>query len=196
MTRRSKRPAHLPLLAWSDAQAARAAGKAQFRRELSWLVAVTGLLLVVSSIIHPPKPVLVWNASPSATVGLYYVDADAPIAPGDMVVAWAPAAARRLAAARHYLPANVPLVKRVAAAEHDVVCGSDDEIIIDGGWNVMRRRTDTQGRPMPRWQGCHVLQGGELFLLMEEHPDSFDGRYFGVSEPDDVIGKATLIWAR
>jgi type IV secretory pathway protease TraF len=30
---------------------------------------------------------------------------------------------------------------------------------------------------------------------MEEHPASFDGRYFGITAPQDVIGKATLIWA-
>jgi conjugative transfer signal peptidase TraF len=156
--------------------------------------------MVVASLAFPPPVLFVWNASPSAPMGLYYVDSyhhvhgEDNIKPGDMVVAWAPLSARKLAAARHYVPFNVPLVKRVAAAEHDWVCGDDDVVIIDGGWIIPRLRADSKGRSLPQWQGCRTLQHGELFLMMEEHPDSFDGRYFGVTEPQDVIGKAHLIW--
>ncbi len=164
-----------------------------------------GLLIVMLAVtaLFPPPPVLVWNSSASAPVGLYYVESAAllvrngsQIEPGDMVVAWPPKAARMLAAERHYLPSGVPLVKRVAAANHDAVCADGDQITIDGGWIIARRKRDAKGRALPWWQGCHVLQEGELFLMMEEHPSSFDGRYFGITSPKDVIGKATLIWPR
>ncbi|MCW0197649.1 S26 family signal peptidase, partial [Sphingopyxis sp.] len=55
---------------------------------------------------------------------------------------------------------------------------------------------DGAGRPMPWWSGCAELGSGEYFLLMAESPASFDGRYFGVSEADDIVGKARLIWRR
>src|SRR3546814_1519836 len=66
---------------------------------------------------------LVWNASASAPIGLYSVSPGVPADPGDMVIARVPQLWRDLAARRHYLPANVPLVKRVAAAAGDDVCG-------------------------------------------------------------------------
>lgn len=47
---------------------------------------------------------------------------------------------------------------------------------------------------MPFWSGCKMLVGGELLLLSAHVPNAFDGRYFGVTEPDEVIGKGTLLW--
>jgi conjugative transfer signal peptidase TraF len=155
------------------------------------------------TLLFPPQPILVWNASASAPIGLYYVDSwkrfdhqTVDILVDDLVVAWPPKVARALAADRHYLPSGVPLIKRVAAIDHDVVCADGDQITINGGWIIPRRKRDAKGRALLWWQGCHVLQEGELFLMMEEHPSSFDGRYFGVTSPKDVIGKATLIWPR
>lgn len=65
---------------------------------------------------------LVWNASASAPFGLWRIQPGAPIRVGDMVLTRTPSNVRRLAAERYYLPANVPLLKRVAAAENDIVC--------------------------------------------------------------------------
>jgi len=51
------------------------------------------------------------------------------------------------------------------------------------------------GRVMPSWHGCRMLRRQQLFLLMDS-TDSFDGRYVGVSEATDLIGKAQLLWRR
>lgn len=193
MNRPPKFPSDLPLLAWGDERATR---KARIKRQLYWSAGIAGLLLLVSTIAAPPKPLLVWNASPSAPIGLYFVHHSDHIMPGDMVVAWPPKAVRRLAADRRYIPYNVPLVKRVAAADHDWVCAFGDQVTIDGGWIIPRRKLDGKGRRLPWWQGCKLVEGGQLFLMIEEHSDSFDGRYFGVTEPADVIGKAELLWAK
>ena len=168
-----------------------------------WSLFIIFLLYFLGvTILLPPSPIFIWNSSASAPIGLYYVKSielltrnKVQIQPDDMVAAWPPKAVRKFAADRHYLPAGVPLIKRVAAAEHDSVCADGDQIIIDGGWVIPRRKVDAKGRALPQWHGCHVLETGELFLMMEEHPDSFDGRYFGVTAPDDVIGKAILLWA-
>jgi type IV secretory pathway protease TraF len=112
------------------------------------------------------------------------------------MVAWAPAPARRLAAARHYLPAAVPLVKRVAAAPGDRVCATRETIFVNGRLAALRRLRDPSGRPMPWWSGCRVLRQGELFLLSPDTPDAFDGRYFGISGSSQIVGKAKLLWAR
>lgn len=174
----------------------------RFRRDKWIIMSALSIDAVILTLLFSPPPIFIWNGSASAPIGLYYVDSwkrlghqSGDIKIDDMVVAWPPKAARSLAADRHYLPSDVPLIKRVAAAEYDVVCADGDQIIIDGGWVIPRRKADGKGRALPWWQGCHVLEAGELFLMMEEHPDSFDGRYFGVTAPGDVIGKASLIWA-
>ena len=38
---------------------------------------------------------------------------------------------------------------------------------------------DGRGRPLPVWQGCHVVGADELFLMNWQSADSLDGRYFG-----------------
>lgn len=147
---------------------------------------------LAATIIVPPAPRLVWNVSASAPRGLYLVGGDS-VRVGDMVIARVPAPWRRLAAVRRYLPANVPLVKRVAARHGDRVCASGRRVLVNGRPIAERRALDGGGRPMPWWTGCFVLGEGALFLLMDS-PDSFDGRYFGPTRSDDIVGGARLLW--
>jgi conjugative transfer signal peptidase TraF len=155
-----------------------------------------GLALLGASIVSSPHPRLVWNASASAPLGLYWVSPGAAVGPGDMVVARVPSRYRKLATDRQYLPRRVPLVKQVAAAGGAQVCALGPRLFLDGIWLADRRAHDDRGRAMPWWSGCIRLHRGQFFLLMRGHPLSFDGRYFGVSNGSDVIGKAHLLWAR
>lgn len=156
---------------------------------------VTMLSALATSASLVPMPQLVWNASASAPIGFYWRAAGRP-SRGDLVLARAPVWARRLAAERHYLPLNVPIVKRVAAVAGDVVCASGDAISIDGRLVAHRLAADSVGRPLPRWEDCETLGAGEFFLLMADAPDSFDGRYFGVIQRHDIIGRLVPLWTR
>jgi len=163
------------------------------RRVLYWLFAFWAIVI---QLIFPPAPRLVWNASASAPVGLYFVRPGTLPKAGDMVVAWVPMPWRRLAATRHYLPENVPLVKRVVGVPRDRVCAVGPTITVRGRRAATRAAIDGQGRPMPWWRGCRVLGGGDYFLLMEGVAGSFDGRYFGITEAPDLVGKAYPLWTR
>jgi conjugative transfer signal peptidase TraF len=193
MSRREKPGAGAPLLDWGDALRARKTRRRTLRRRAA-LVAL-GAAMMLGSAVFPPAPRLVWNTSASAAVGLYAVTPDALAKPGDMVIARTPEPYRRLAATRRYLPMNVPLVKRVAAAAGDEVCAAGRQIFVNGRRSAARRTLDGAGRAMPMWSGCLRLRGRQLFLLMDA-PASFDGRYFGVTEGTDLVGKARLLWAR
>lgn len=184
----------LPLFAWGEAL--RAARHRRRRLQRRAAVLVLGCACVAGTIVAPPLPRLVWNASASAPVGLYRVTPGSPVRRGDMVIARTPLAVRALAANRHYVPANVPLVKRVAGVPGDTVCAAGTVVTVDGRPVAMRRAADRVGRPLPWWEGCRTLRDGAQFLLMAEAPDSFDGRYFGPSAAADVIGKATPLWVR
>ena len=157
-------------------------------------LALLGLAAVLDLAVRP-APRVIWNASASAPIGFWRVDPHARFRTGDMVLARTPASVRDLAARRHYLPANVPLLKRIAARDGDDVCALGQEIFVNGRWIAERRTADRQGRPLPWWQGCELLRGGRVFLLMDAS-DSFDGRYFGPVDEEAVIGKAVPLWLR
>ncbi|SDA36886.1 S26 family signal peptidase [Sphingomonas sp. NFR15] len=194
MAKRDMRAASAPLLEWAEQLHA-----AKHRRRVIGRRAVVtgiGVTLLGLTMAFPPAPRLVWNASASATVGLYAVSPGAPVDSGDIVIARVPERWRKMAAQRRYIPANVPLVKRVAAVAGDEVCALGHEIFVNGEWRAERRAIDASGRPMPGWNGCVRLRGRQLFLLMTRSPASFDGRYFGVTEGGLVVGKARLLWPR
>jgi conjugative transfer signal peptidase TraF len=147
------------------------------------------------TLASPPAPRLLWNASASAPVGLWRVFPNVPVDRGDMVVVRLGPPWRALAARRRYLPANVPLIKRVAAQPGDRVCAFETWVFVEGRIAAVRPRFDGLGRPLPWWHGCTTLGRGTIFLLMDD-PASFDGRYFGPIAARRVVGKAVPLWLR
>lgn len=176
----------------------RALRAARVRRR--WRTASVGLCAALVTAIlwsaaSPPRPHLLWNASASAPVGLWRVVPGARVGHGDMVIARLGPPWRSLAARRHYLPANVPLLKRVAAMSGDRVCAFGPWIFVEGRVVAVRRGADRLGRPLPWWQGCTTLRDGAALLLMDD-PASFDGRYFGPVDRHAILGKAVPLWLR
>ena len=66
------------------------------------------------------------------------------------------------------------------------------EISVNGSVVASAKRRDGQGREMPDWHGCHILTEQTVFLL-QDHPQSFDGRYFGPVDRRLIIGRATRL---
>jgi conjugative transfer signal peptidase TraF len=158
------------------------------------LLAITlgGLCLVGGETIMGGS-LLVWNASASAPIGLYAL-AGREAGRGDLALVRTPQSVRTLAATRGYLPANVPMVKRIVAADGDVVCARSSRIVINNKTVATRRTQDQERRLLPSWSGCHKLARDEVFLLMAQVPDSFDGRYFGPVQRASIIGKLVPLW--
>ena len=133
-----------------------------------------------------PLPRLIYNPSDSVPVGWYRVqpiDHRAASLPrrlevGSIVLTRLPADAAALAAQRGYLPAHVPLLKRVGAVAPQHVCIVARQVRIDGVPTAAALPADRLGRPLPSWQHCRPLAEGELFLLSVTNPASFDSRYF------------------
>lgn len=179
------------LRSWgADLRSARARRRRLYRRAIALALLNTGL---AATILLQPRPLLVWNASASAPMGLYGVGGISQLRRGDMVIARVPQRYRMLAAQRHYIPGHVPLVKRVAAVPGDTVCALRSRISVNGRAIAKRRARDGKGQLLPWWQGCVRLGKGALFLLMD-HPASFDGRYFGPTDAEDIIGGARALW--
>jgi len=149
--------------------------------------------LAWASFVHP-LPRSIYNPSDSVAVGWYrIVPPDAPRV-GSIVLTTLPPDAAALAAQRGYLPARVPLLKRVGATAPQHVCVFDALVWIDGVPVAAVRPADRLGRPLPSWQQCRQLRPGELFLLSSTNPASFDSRYFGPISASAVIGIAHPVW--
>ncbi len=132
---------------------------------------LAGVCLSAGPAVVAPVPRLVWNASASLPIGLYRVHAVDHLAVGDIVLARAPAALAPLFAARGYLPAGVPLLKRVAALPGSTVCRTGLQIWIDSVAVDQARERDRLGRPLPVWQSCRSIGRGEVFVMNPDVPD-------------------------
>ena len=184
----------LPLMEWGEDLRLRKAARRRLRLRSASIVVFS--LVVMSPILLVPAPRLVWNASASAPVGVYWIGSESHLRYGDLVAARLSADAARLAAGRGYLPAGVPVVKHVAAMGGDRICWTPTHILINGKPIARRRATDRLGRSLPAWLGCMTLRDDQVLLLNAAIPDSFDGRYFGLTRRHDILGRAHPLWLR
>ncbi|MBL0923448.1 MAG: S26 family signal peptidase [Sphingomonadaceae bacterium] len=148
----------------------------------------------LATLFVPVSHYMVWNASPSIPTGLYAIRGKASLHVGERVAIEPPPVLHHLMQERGYLPARLPLLKRLAAVSGQRVCRFAHGITIDGKLVGIARARDRAGRPLPVWFGCRRIKPGELFVMNPAAPSSFDGRYFGVLSLRTVIGRATPVW--
>ncbi|HIE1823507.1 S26 family signal peptidase [Pseudomonas aeruginosa] len=162
-----------------------------------------GLAALAWASFVQPLPRLIYNPSDSVPVGWYRVEPlqpragslPRPLSVGSIVLVQLPADATALAAQRGYLPAHIPLLKRLDAVAPQHVCIVAGQVRIDGVPVATALPADRLGRPLPSWRHCRPLIEGELFLLSVTNPASFDSRYFGPVSTSAVIGVARPIWS-
>ena len=99
-----------------------------------------GLAALAWAAFMQPLPRLIYNPSDSVPVGWYRVDPQRhgtdslprPLSVGSVVLTTLPPDVAVLAAQRGYLPAHVPLLKRVGAVAPQHVCIVAGQVRIDG----------------------------------------------------------------
>jgi conjugative transfer signal peptidase TraF len=146
---------------------------------------MTGLAVVAG--VGPLGPWLVYNASGSAPIG-FYARTTGTAGVGDYVLVRADSEPARAAAVRGLVPTGTPLVKRVVAARDDRVCRFRSRVRVNGHQAATALVLDQAGRALPAWSGCRVLGDGDT-LLLQDHPHSFDGRYFGPTPASMLAGR-------
>ncbi len=154
-------------------------------------IAITALAIAV---VTDFTPRLVWNATPSAPTGFYRIAARAPEW-GEFALVEPSEPVAKLIQERNYLPPDTPLIKRVSALVGDEICRDHAAIFINKTHVADARLEDSLGRSMPEWSGCFTLKANEIFLL-NAHEKSLDGRYFGATDTDAIIGVAIPVFIR
>src|SRR5580765_1062277 len=104
---------------------------------MSRRVVIIGMLAGIAFLLTSAAgrhPLIVWNATASAPIGLYRVQpvGEWPLRNGELVLVRPDTASAQLYAERGYLPLAVPLLKRIAATAGQIVCEQDGMVSIDG----------------------------------------------------------------
>lgn len=144
-----------------------------------------------------------FNSTPSFPRGLYWI-ADMPIERGSLVLACPPLgeviteAQRRGYLSAGFCPGgSAPLIKRVTALGGDRVTIAPVGVEVNGSRlpNSRPLATDTDGRSLPvyRTEG-RTLTPGEVLLMSDFNPLSFDGRYFGPTRRGQVQAVVRPVW--
>ena len=159
--------------------------------------AITALAAVAATagpaVVGMP-PLLLWNASASAPIGLYAVSGSSLPAAGDLEIIEPPAPIARFVAERGYLPSGVPMLKHIGALSGQRVCRVGRLITVDGVALGVALERDHKGRALPAWQGCRIIRADEIFVMNRKVEDSLDGRYFGPFPASSIVGHAVPLW--
>jgi len=135
------------------------------------------------------------NTTPSLPVGFYQF-VDEPIVNGAYVAFCPPQnAVFDMAKAWNYInPGNCPggyglLLKRVFALSGDTVSIDQAGIFVNGDHlpNSAQLKIDAEEHALPQYHlDQRVLDDSEYLLLSDMNPQSFDARYFGLIERDQI----------
>jgi conjugative transfer signal peptidase TraF len=155
-----------------------------------------GAAALIAPIALEITPLYIWNASESVPLGLYRLRSVDDLFVTELLAVQPPEPLATFLDLNGYLPAGVPMLKRVLALPGQTVCRSGLTISVDAIEMGEARDRDGRGRPLPKWQGCRVVGNGELFLMNWQSDDSLDGRYFGFLPASAVIGRALPVWTR
>lgn len=134
---------------------------------------------------------LVWNATASAPAGIYSIE-QGTWRVGDRVAVRPSTALADDLDRRGILPRGRLLIKKVVAGRGDVVCRDGERVTLNGSLAAVAKFTSRADEAMPSWTGCRRLGTAEVFLLGDT-ADSYDGRYFGVTPAEDVVGRVSIL---
>ncbi len=149
------------------------------------------LSAILFSVVSPVPERLVWNRTGSVPLGLYWLS-DEPFTKGGWVVVSARSAEAQWAEHHGFVGEDWPLLKRVAGVVGDEICREGTSLFVNGTPAGEALIESGNGVLLPSWNGCRRVKEDEIFL-MNAHPKSLDGRYFGITRAGDIEGSAILL---
>jgi type IV secretory pathway protease TraF len=151
-------------------------------------MAVLGIAFLAAKPFIHPVPLVIWNASESVPIGLYFVAKRQPKI-GEIAVIKPVEWVQIYASSRGYLPQDVWLLKPIYAVHPSIICRFGPHVFVEGKHVAKAKIFDRKHRRLPVWKGCKALSSTQYFVL-GRHRDSFDSRYFGPIEKGQIIGTA------
>jgi conjugative transfer signal peptidase TraF len=142
-------------------------------------------ILLLSGIIYAAGIRL--NTTPSIPDGIYWLINDPLIKGAYVYFCPPPSSVFDMAKDRGYIsPGFCPggyghLMKKILATQNDLVSISKDGVQVNGRLLSLSSpfQTDGAGRLLPVYENSWVLGSDEFLLVSDSNKGSFDGRYFG-----------------
>ena len=126
------------------------------------------------------------NTSPSVPPGIYLRSRSEPKV-GNIVDFCIPAPGLAYVAGRSaYSGQNWYILKMIAAGPGDQVDATGDWLEINGKRVAPIFAQDADGRQLPRWREARVLGADEFFVFSDRIPNSFDSRYYGPIQREQI----------
>lgn len=151
------------------------------------------LLLAALHLLDIRFPRVFWiNLTDSEPIGLYrlYQVNREWVGRGEMVIMEVPEEFRHYIYGRGWLPKGWPLLKHVGAVAGDSYCVENGRFIVNGHYVGPVYRSDQEGKPLPKLEGCREVPAGYFLPVATHIPRSFDGRYMGCIELSAIQGVA------
>ena len=152
------------------------------------------IALIATAAAAFPRPLILYNPSPSITTGYYARTPEAP-ATGKIIAFRVPTIGRDYAAVHMPYLIRGGIIKPIVAGAGDTVCTTGSSgLRINGKARAPIAEHDRHGLPLPHWRDCRALKAGEFFVFSDRIPNSYDSRYYGPVPASDIIGTFRLVW--
>ena len=136
---------------------------------------------------------IVYQNTPSMPMGYYLTYPQQHFDTGDRVVLQPARESRHFARRHGYAGHSRPMLKEIRAQAGDFVCIRDKALIINQHQRYQRYQYDRKGQPLPRPTLCRRLRSGEYIVIGTSSPYSFDSRYNGIVQQQQIIAKAVKL---
>lgn len=126
------------------------------------------------------------NTTPSLPIGLYALSPCHPQR-GEIVVHTLSSRARTFAEERGYVQRHARgLLKTIVAVPGDRLCWMGKSLQINGRQAAIVSPYDHLGRALPHPDGCMTLGPRQMLPLIQDNPQSYDGRYYGPVKQSNI----------
>ncbi|MDC0535478.1 S26 family signal peptidase [Francisellaceae bacterium] len=132
---------------------------------------------------------IVFQESASMPVGYYFVYPSSSIKANNIVLISVSKKLSDFLITRGYLKGNKPLLKEVLAVPGDAVCFHESSVSV-ANKDFPLFKLDKEGRMLPKIKYCSTLKRGEYFVIGTASEHSFDSRYFGIINGEQILGIA------
>lgn len=164
-----------------------------FVRYVIWVLFLIAILAIGTYLIRYFGYGVSYQVSPSMPEGFYFIEPAKNLKRNDIVIFYPPKNIKKFLLEHHWIPHDGLLMKYVVGVPGDWVCKKGNVIWINHKRIANVYRFYATNKLLPNWKFCVTLKHNQFLLMSTRVERSFDGRYFGPTSRQYIIGKAIKI---